>query len=149
MNLTDPGKDRAIAGCPMVHHYGFAVRRILDAAPVYCALFAARWNGTTIHDPLQAVRVAFLTPRTGGPLIELIESAGRDGPVPEGGPVYGAIHHVCLEVDKLEISMVEIQRTGAILVRRPAPAIAFENRLIAWLYTREHLLVELLERSQK
>ena len=148
MNLTDLREDVPLqtAGRSMIHHYGFAVRRIRDAAPVYCALFAAQWSGAVIHDPLQAVRVAFLTPRAGGPLVELIESAGQAAPVPEEGPTHGAIHHVCLEVDNLGVSIADIQRLGAILVRRPAPAVALENRHIAWLYTREHLLVELLER---
>jgi methylmalonyl-CoA/ethylmalonyl-CoA epimerase len=149
MNLTALGEHEAITGYPVVHHYGFAVKRISDAAPVFCTLFVALWDGITIHDPLQSVRVAFLTPRAGGPLVELVESAGKGGPVPEGGPAHGAIHHVCFEVDNLEISMAEIQRIGAILVRRPAPAVAFDGRCIAWLYTQERLLVELLERSKK
>jgi hypothetical protein len=35
---------------------------------------------------------------------------------------------------------------GALIMRRPKPAVAFEGRRIAWMLTREKLLVELLEK---
>ncbi len=150
MSLIDPLEEtpRLIASHPAIHHFGFAVRRIRDAVSFYSVLFTAEWDGAIIHDPLQTVRIAFLKPHAAGPLIELVEAAGQGAPVPVDGPVHGAIYHVCLEVDDLDAAIVEIQRLGAVLVRRPAPAVAFGNRHVAWLYTRQHLLLELLERSR-
>lgn len=150
MSLIGPLEEapRLLASRPAIHHFGFAVRRIVDAVSVYSVLFTAEWDGAIFHDPLQAVRIAFLKPDAAGPLIELVEAAGHGAPVPVAGPAQGAMHHVCLEVDNLEAAIIEIRRLGAVLVRRPAPAVAFGNRHIAWLYTRQHFLLELLERSQ-
>ena len=35
---------------------------------------------------------------------------------------------------------------GALVVQNPVPAVAFDLRRIAWAYTRQKLLIELLER---
>jgi len=41
-----------------------------------------------------------------------------------------------------------MQAQKAMLVRHPKPAVAFGGRLIAWMLTREKLLVEYLERQK-
>jgi methylmalonyl-CoA/ethylmalonyl-CoA epimerase len=50
------------------------------------------------------------------------------------------------EVDDLEGQMSAMKSRGALIMRRPKPAVAFEGRRIAWMLTREKLLVELLEK---
>jgi methylmalonyl-CoA/ethylmalonyl-CoA epimerase len=100
------------------------------------------------HDPLQKVRVAFLATRAQDPLIELVEPAGDDSPVlrflQEHG---GGLHHVCYEVADLEEQLVAFRSRGALIAKRPLPAVAFGGRRIAWVITSEKLLVELLEEA--
>jgi hypothetical protein len=38
-----------------------------------------------------------------------------------------------------------MRAAGCVVVRAPMPAAAFEQRLIAWAWTREKLLLEFLE----
>ncbi len=38
---------------------------------------------------------------------------------------------------------------GCTVVRRPKPAVAFAGRRIAWMFTQEKLLVELLEKRNR
>lgn len=45
--------------------------------------------------------------------------------------------------------MAEMKTRGAIIARRPKPAVAFQGRRIAWMLTAEKLLVELLEIAAK
>ena len=59
------------------------------------------------------------------------------------------LHHVCYEVEDLERGMAEMKTRGAIIARRPKPAVAFQGRRIAWMLTAEKLLVELLEIAAK
>jgi hypothetical protein len=42
--------------------------------------------------------------------------------------------------------MAEMKSRGALIVKRPKPAVAFGGRHIAWMLTAEKLLLEFLER---
>jgi methylmalonyl-CoA/ethylmalonyl-CoA epimerase len=131
-----------------LHHVGFVVANIETAMPGFLRSLAAEWDGQIFHDPLQKVRVAFLATRSLDPLIELVEPAGDDSPVlrflKERG---GGLHHVCYEVADLEEELAAFRSRGALIAKRPLPAVAFGGRRIAWVITSEKLLVELLEES--
>jgi hypothetical protein len=43
--------------------------------------------------------------------------------------------------------MAGMKSRGALIARRPKPAVAFEARRIAWMLTAEKMLVELLEQQ--
>jgi len=90
--------------------------------------------------------VAFLSTRPGEPQIELVEPDGEISPVQrfltERG---GGLHHLCYEVGDLARAIVDFRARGALLAKRPKPAVAFGGRPIAWVFTAEKLLVELLQ----
>jgi methylmalonyl-CoA/ethylmalonyl-CoA epimerase len=133
-----------------LHHVGFVVANIKTAMPGFLRSLAAEWDGQVFHDPLQKVRVTFLATRAQDPAIELVEPAADDSPVSrflqERG---GGLHHVCYEVADLEQQLVELRSRGALIVKRPLPAVAFGGRRIAWVITSEKLLVELLEETTR
>ncbi len=54
---------------------------------------------------------------------------------------------MCYEVENLDLHLQSMRRTGGVVVRRPLPAVAFENRRIAWVFTKQRLLLEFLERQ--
>ena len=128
------------------HHVGYVVASIAGTVDGLIRSLGARWDGCVYEDPHQRVRVTFLVTRPGDPQIELVEPAAEDSPVlaflREKG---GGLHHVCYEVEDLERSMAEFKTRGALIARRPKPAVAFQGRRIAWVLTAEKLLVELLE----
>jgi methylmalonyl-CoA/ethylmalonyl-CoA epimerase len=131
-----------------LHHVGFVVSSIANGIEGFAASIDAEWNGTIFHDALQKARVTFLrTPFPGDPLIELVEPAGEGSPVLSFLQKGGGLHHLCYEVEDLGAQLNTAQLKGAVVVRRPRPAIAFENRRIAWAVTKEKLLLEYLERS--
>ena len=131
---------------PNVHHIGFVVEQIAQSMEGFIRVLSGTWDGRVFADPHQLVKVAFLSTRFGGPRIELVEPDGEESPVrrflAEKG---GGLHHVCYEVPDLEREIAEMRMHGALLVRRPMSAVAFEGRRIAWVLTRERFLVELLE----
>jgi methylmalonyl-CoA/ethylmalonyl-CoA epimerase len=59
----------------------------------------------------------------------------------------GGLHHLCYEIDNLEEQLALSRTRGGIVVRPPLPAVAFEGRRIAWVYTKNKLLLEFLERQ--
>ena len=132
-----------------LHHWGFVVADIERSAESFSQSLGAAWDKMVYHDPNQRVRVTFLS-HTGSPVFELVQPASEDSPVSrflrERG---GGLHHVCYEVEELEASMAELRSRGSVIAKRPLPAVAFGGRRIAWVITREKLLVELLERTAK
>ncbi|MGA3189139.1 MAG: VOC family protein [Bryobacteraceae bacterium] len=127
-----------------LHHVGFVVASIEPAMEGFLRSLNASWDQAIFEDPLQKVKVAFLT-RPGEPQIELVEPVGASSPVRKFLEKGGGLHHFCYQTPDLESELKNFRSRGAILVRHARPAVAFDGRRIAWVLTRERLLVELLE----
>ena len=97
-------------------------------------------------DPHQQVRVAFV--QLHGVCVELVEPAGDQSPV--AGLVRKGQHlyHVCYRVSDLEAAMRQARQHGLHCIAQPAPAPAFQDRRIAWVYSRAFGLFELLEKRK-
>jgi methylmalonyl-CoA/ethylmalonyl-CoA epimerase len=129
-----------------LHHVGYVVRSITEVADRFAQSVAASWDQKIFQDPLQDAKVTFLAAIVQEfPLVELVE------PVSEGSPVAnflkrgGGLHHLCYEVESLD-KHLEFSRTiGGKIVRPPLPAVAFDGRRIAWVYTKDRLLLEFLD----
>lgn len=59
----------------------------------------------------------------------------------------GGLHHLCYETANLDRQLESARACGGLVTRMPLPAIAFGGRRIAWVYTRNKLLIEYLERQ--
>lgn len=129
-----------------LHHVGFVVANIESSMPAFVRSLSAQWDGRIFEDPHQKVKVAFLTTRPEDAAIELVEPVGQDSPVQrflkEKG---GGLHHACYEVADLDKELADFRGRGAVIAKRPKPAVAFDGRRIAWVITPEKFLVELLE----
>ena len=132
------------------HHIGFVVASIQSSVQGFLQSLDAKWDEKIFQDPHQGVRVAFLRSRTpANPVVELVEPAGDDSPVIPFLKRGGGLHHLCYEIDNLEEQLQLSRAQRGIVVRPPLPAVAFEGRRIAWVYTRNKLLVEYLERQAR
>jgi len=129
-----------------LHHYGYVVSDIRKGMESFQRTLGAAWDGNVFEDPLQKVKVAFLSTDSRDAQLELVEPAGTDSPVyrflTENG---GGLHHACWEVEDLDASLADMRGRGCLIAKKPQPAVAFGGRRIAWLITPEKLLVELLE----
>jgi methylmalonyl-CoA/ethylmalonyl-CoA epimerase len=136
-----------LGGNGTLHHLGFAVPSISETAEEFALTMSANWDGEIIHDPLQRVRVAFFSPiDTRNPVFELVEPDSEASPVTNFLKKRVGLHHVCYEVDDLELPLHAAQSLGLVRVSDPKPAVAFGGRKIAWVCSRRFLLIELLER---
>lgn len=100
---------------------------------------------TPVEDPLQKVRVCFVTV-PGGAVIELVEPLGTDSPAQAFvGDRRGGLYHVCYEVQDLDATVAKFRAKRCLLLSKPTPAVAFGGRRVAFLLTPERDLVELLE----
>lgn len=141
-----PSKQAAEEVSLVLHHIGFVVAEIRSSIDAFRVSLGAAWNGSIYEDPNQRVKVAFLATSPSQGQIELVEPARDDSPVTkfllERG---GGLHHLCYEVQNLEQALAVFKARGAVIAKRPLPAVAFDGRCIAWIVTAEKLLVELLE----
>jgi methylmalonyl-CoA/ethylmalonyl-CoA epimerase len=135
-------------GEPSLHHIGQVVSSIGDSLDHWrLSLRAVNVSGM-VNDPVQQVRAVFIgLPPDGSTRFELIEPASADSPIRGFAEKCGGLHHLCFEVDDLDRHIALMKDRKATLVRSPQIAVAFEGRRIAWMYLKEKLLVEYLERS--
>jgi methylmalonyl-CoA/ethylmalonyl-CoA epimerase len=118
------------------HHVGLAVPSIVDVAGSAAEV---------VRDDLQQVSVAFVN--LDGVCVELIEPATTTSPVSRSLQEGRQLVHLCFEVADLEEAVATGRAAGFHRIARPVPARAFDNRRIAWVYSRTYGLVELLERN--
>lgn len=131
-----------------LHHVGFVVPSITEVAHGFLSSLSMTWDGLVFHDPVQTVRVTFLRHKqAGSPSLELIEPASRQSLVSGFLKRGGGLHHLCYEVDSVGVRLNTALHEGAVLLLAPSPAVAFGGRDIAWVYTRQKLLVEYLQRD--
>jgi methylmalonyl-CoA/ethylmalonyl-CoA epimerase len=132
-----------------LHHIGYVIKDIQGTAEGFARSIGATWDTRIFHDPLQKVRVSFLQSSCPTEMqIELVEPAAEDSPVRGFLQKGGGLHHLCYEVIDLDAHLNKVRKSGATMVKAPLPAVAFENRRIAWVITRQKLLLEFLEQKR-
>jgi len=114
-------------------HAGIAVRSINDAA-----------QGLEItEDPIQKVRVAFL--EINNFRIELIEPITEKSPIRNILDKGQNLYHLCFRVPDMKNALETARKNGFHCIARPVPAKAFNERNIAWVFSKVYGLFELIE----
>lgn len=131
--------------CSRIDHYGIVVRDIKKHIERNLThIFPQDAIGPIISDPLQKANVCFIYAENG--CIELVEPHGKDSPIYEFIEKKPAgYHHICIEVEDLDKALETCSENGQITVSEPKPAVAFDNRRIAFVVGADRLLWELLE----
>jgi methylmalonyl-CoA/ethylmalonyl-CoA epimerase len=94
-------------------------------------------------DSVQKVHVAFVDMH--GVRVELIEPMGEASPVAASLNKGQKLLHLCYRVPDLENAIQYSRTKGFHCIARPVPAVAFTGKPIAWLFSKEYGLVELVE----
>jgi methylmalonyl-CoA/ethylmalonyl-CoA epimerase len=130
-----------------LRHVGVAVPSLGPATDSLSTLFGYRVVSGPFDDPIQKVSVNFLTQSAKDVAeIELIAPLSADSPITSmlaksGGGAY----HLCFETSDIEQALVHAKNNGCVVVSPPVPAVAFNGRRIAWIYTKARQLFELVE----
>ena len=128
-------------------HIGVAVPSLEATTELLSTLFGYKVVSGPFDDPIQKVTVNFLArPDQDTAEIELIAPASEDSPIrsilaKSGGGAY----HLCFETNDLDNALAHAQNHGCIIVSTPVPAVAFQGRRIAWIYTPSRQLFEIVE----
>jgi methylmalonyl-CoA/ethylmalonyl-CoA epimerase len=127
-----------------LNHVAIAVRDITKASKVYGEILGAVVS-PKVEQREHGVTTVFITlPNT---KIELLEPLGDNSPIanflernPDGG-----IHHICYEVDDINIARDRLQRQGARVLGGGAPKIGAHGKPVLFLHPKDFCgtLVEL------
>ena len=127
-----------------LHHIGIEVGSIERQGTRCAAQLGLRPVSAIIHDPIQRADVQFWT--DGGAVsFEFIQPASEDSPVRSALRNGGGLAHLCFEVGDIKAAVRDAESQGAIVVCAPVPAVAFDQRSIAFLFFRGVGLVEFVE----
>lgn len=128
-----------------IHHFGFATKSIENSLAEFKKL---GYNPVSekIVDPIQKVELLFIN--NSDHLIELIAPLkGEDNPVKKILDKSGSsLYHICYEVENIRDCINTLRAKGFIVILKPTPAIAFNNRNISFLYNSHTGIIELLEK---
>jgi len=125
-----------------VDHIGYAVRSI-SSARAFLELLGFSVASEEILDEAQRSRIQFLT--SGGLKVELIEPISDDSPTVQILRRLGPLpYHLCFVSEDFD-GTLERLKARAILVVDGVPAKAFGGRRVAFFYSKEIGLFEVLE----
>ncbi len=128
------------------HHIGVATSNLEASIECYEKLGYQLKDEVIVTDPIQNVRIAFVK-RDQHPWIELIAPVDEDSPVNAILKKSGTSpYHTCYEVEDIDQMIVDLKKQRFVVVQKPVPAVAFENRRISFLFHRHTGLIELVEK---
>jgi len=130
-----------------LHHVGIVVEDIEEGIQRYKAMFGFVPVTEVVDDPVQKVSVVLLSgPEKGSVPVELIAPLADDSPVSKILKGNVRIYHLCFLVTDIEEELKNFRSNGAIIISGPVPAELFEGKRIAFVYTPDKYVVELLEK---
>jgi methylmalonyl-CoA/ethylmalonyl-CoA epimerase len=141
----------------ILHHIGFVVPDIVEAAEIFEAIgLFTRTN--TEPDPIQKVSASFVNIFPCQEVyVELLEPTDDSSPITNFlNKKGGGLHHLCFEVNDIEDTSARLKDKGFTMVTAPMKCEGFdksfgcpenENAKIAFFMTGAKLLIELLQRS--
>lgn len=131
-----------------LHHVAVLVAADVERASAsYVATYGYEIRSAIIDDPVHTAAVRFLALPSCGVYLELVAPYGPTSVLQTGLAKGGGLNHVCFATDSIDTAISHLRGQGAVLIRPPAPAAAFRNQPIAWLFDRTNTLVELVEQG--
>jgi len=129
-------------------HVGIIVQDIAEGIKNHEALYGYKQLSDIVEDPTQKVRVVLMGASESDPVkIELISPMSDDSPVTELLKKRQVIYHLCYEVPDIEKAKEKARKNGAAVISKPVEAPLFDNRKICFLFTKDHYVIELVERG--
>lgn len=128
-----------------INHIGIVVRDIEESIRYYETCFDFFFDGAIYEDAIQKVKVTFIKIPGQNLKFELLEPLTEDSPIMNALRKGGGLNHICYEVQNIKQAIQSLLDNGNRLISGPTPAIAFQNRNIAFIYTKQREIIELLE----
>ena len=129
-----------------LHHVGIAVEKIEKARDRY-ELLGYVERTRIIHDPTQTAYVQFFNLPGADHYIELVAPDGPQSKLSNAITRKQPLNHLCFVTPDIAGTCSALDGQGWRLISEPTPAVAFDQRRIAWLASPDMLIVELVEQG--
>lgn len=127
-----------------IHHFGYLTSSIANSVLEFSHL-GFNCVDSVIYDELRGINIQFIKSLS-GELIELVEPSGNNSVVKGLVSSKGnTIYHICYVVDDIEERINFLVNHGFIVIAPPQPAVAFDNKNVAFLMSKHSGIVELYE----
>lgn len=130
-----------------LHHIGIVVRGIDEFRSFYVDLLQYRERTPVIHDPIQTAFVQFFSIQGADHYIELVAPDSESSKLQEACRKGKTLNHLCYSCGNIAAMVSFMKDSGCFVIQKPVPAVAFDGRLIAWLMSKDGLLIEIVERG--
>ena len=127
-----------------INHLGIVVKSIESSVVMYKKSLGWKEISNLTYDPVQKVNI-LLMGDCHGSSFELLEPVGNNSPIGKMLDRRIGLYHICYEVGDIKLKIKELTKTGFFLISGPVEAIAFDNKMIAFLINSDNLIIELLE----
>lgn len=128
-----------------LHHIGILVPVIEKHAQDYVQRFGYTIRTDIVHDPLQTAFVQFLEAPGESVFLELVAPDRPDSKLTKALSRGGGLNHLCYAVPDIEGACSDLIASGLPQIHAPTPAVAFNQRRIAWFIGRDRVVFELVE----
>ncbi len=125
------------------HHLGYASQSI-ESEVRHFEFLGYRIEGQPFSDPAQGISGCFMT--GAGPRIELLENLPGSDTLTPWLKAGIKIYHTAYVVPDINTALETVAQQRARIVTEPIPAVAFNNRQIAFAMLRNKLLVEFIQK---
>ena len=132
-----------------LHHIGILAEDMEKAIRNHREIFGLHQATEIVEDPIQRVRVVMLAPEEGGIPVEIITPSSRDSPINDLLKGKIRLYHLCYEVDDLDEALELTRRAKARVISGPSPAELFHGGRIAFIFSPDGYVVELLEQRRE
>lgn len=126
-----------------IHHIGYAVKDIVKSYEKFKEIGYVKETDVII-DEKRKVEIQFLV--KDNYRIELISPYETKSPIEKILKRGNTPYHICYEVLNLENEIKNLQSTGYTLVEKPEKAPAIENKRVAFMFSMDMGLIELVEK---
>ena len=127
-----------------LHHFGFLTNNTSECIKKYKILGFE--HGDSFIDTLRGIKITFLSHNSTNVLFEIIEPMNEKSVVTSLMKKFqGNLYHSGYEVDDIKLYINELKSKKFIVIDQPKPAIAFENRNVAFLMSKNTGIIELIE----
>jgi methylmalonyl-CoA/ethylmalonyl-CoA epimerase len=132
----------------VVDHVGIVVKSIPEGVEHWRVVFGYQPLTEVVTNTRQKVRVIFLRKEQSID-IKLLEPSDATSPIYAFAMRGGGLHHLCMRVGSLESELARLNALGLRTLCPPEPGEAFGDELIAFVYAKHGLSIELIATDKK
>lgn len=127
-----------------LHHFGFLTKNIAEAIKKHEILGFRKKS--SFDDKSRGILITFMQHPSTKVLLEIISPNSDHSVVENLIPKFeNNLYHTCYEVEDMNDYIKYLSTNGFILIDNPKPAIAFNNRKVAFLMSKFTGIIEILE----